>query len=144
MSYTYWSNMVWGINISNRLADEAMLKEMCNIIRAIEEDCYDDFPESFRDACGDFLPRYSFLETDTARQSVMKLYGERIAAKVPYVYDLLKHGAEFFAVPNDASDLEGMVLLGFGMYDLPFPNGTQHLPKAFLDETQHFSWVLGG
>lgn len=143
MSYHEWSNLVWGVRIST--GDETCDSDLRQVIDEIECGGCSGFPESFYDSEGDLLSRYSFLNNcDSATVAMMKLYGDRIATSKPYIFDLLKLGATVFVVPDDASDECGEILLGFGMCELPFPEGTKHFPERFLQEVQHITWVMGG
>lgn len=142
MSYHEWACGAWGINLTE-MFQEDFIDEMYSVIDAHEGG--DNYPDSFFNGEGDFLPRYAFLEEFVnTNQAVMELYGERLAQKIPYIYELLKAGAHFSTVANDASEYEGNIILGWGLYSLPIPEGTKHLPPAFLKDACHWTWVLRG
>jgi hypothetical protein len=144
MSYHEWACGAWGINLSESFRQDGdMLSEMHQVIEAHEGG--GDYPESFINDEGEFHSRYAFLdECSNTNQAVMKLYGERIAQKFPYVYELLSSGAHFSTVPSDASDYEGDIILGWWLYDLPIPEGTKHLPEAFMKDATYWTWIIRG
>jgi hypothetical protein len=144
MSYHEWACGAWGINLSDVFFnDNDFLEEMYQVIDAYEGGA--DYPSDFFDDEGELKSRYTFLEEcRNTNQAVMKLYGERISHKIPYIYDLLKAGAHFCVVPFDASENNGQIILGWGLYSLPIPEGTKHLPEAFMKDASHWTWVVGG
>lgn len=144
MSYHEWACGAWGINLSDSFPQEKdFLDEMFTVIDAHEGG--GEYPNDFYDEEGDLKSRYAFLsEGGDTNRAVMKLYGERIAQKIPYIYDLLKAGAHFSTVDQEASELAGEIILGWGIYALPIPEGTKHLPEAFMKDATHHTWVMSG
>jgi hypothetical protein len=142
MSYHEWGCGAWGVNLSE-IIQEDFLEEMYQVIDAYEG--LGEYPNDFFDDNSEWKSRYAFLENcPNGNQAVMRLYGERIAQKIPYIYDLLKAGAHFSTVPYDASEYEGNIILGWGLYALPIPEGTKHLPAPFMNDACHWTWVVGG
>lgn len=144
MGYSEWACGAWGINLSDVFSDEKdFLDEMYQVIQAHEGG--GEYPESFYNEEGELHSRYAFLnECQESNRPVMELYGERIAQKIPYIYDLLKAGAHFSIVDYEASEYAENIILGWGLYALPIPEGTKHLPAAFMKEATHWTWVMGG
>lgn len=146
MSFNYWANMVWGINMSDIFTQQELpFDELYDVIDT-QEGGANYYPVSFMDNNGDLKPKYKFLDEPNvgSNRAVMKLWGEQIARKLPYIYDLLKAGAHFHIVPSEANEYAGSILLGWGMVQLPIKEGTTHLPAVFLDIANHWSWVNGG
>ena len=141
MSSNVWASGAWGISLQEIFKDHFdFLNEVYEVIRAFE--CGDSYPERFYDDCGDFISHFAFLEDcKCSTDAVMRLYGEQLIKHMPYIDTLIALGAHFSIVDWEASEYEGNIIFGWGIYGLPIKMGTVGIPDDFLQNASMYTWV---